>query len=772
MGNSETLVGLWGLTSQTAGSITKIMRKFLIIIGILLLLFGGVVAALVLSPPVHKAAFLWAMDGKVEEVSVDSVRFTGSSFSVENFQIFQEGVTVAADKAEVHASWLDVARTRELHIDSVKVSGLKADLATVATASGGGLTAWLDLLGEKDAGDSGPFRGILEQMTAPDAISVGEVRLDAEVLLPDSQSVDLNLALDDFARGEKARIRVQGAFLDQTETSAINRATYEFNLDMDQTLEGEVTSLAGTLGMILIGQDINPSGQLDLHGNWSLSKTAEGEALAMYLAETGNDVPLIDTALDIHPESGDLKGRLAASLKGALVPVELLELPPFVSSATFSTQGDVNWNYLKGEGDFDLQGAGLLEGRPLRYELKGQGATGALPALTGLVETGFEDEGGAVILTVNLDLNSKGDGQVEIPVSVKRGNRTSKLSIKTDVKSLESRFDPFELSLNGNTVFLADLQSVGKALAGWGYGMQQLDTLEAGAEQIPTSDVPWQGLSGNATLVIQQLILPQGHVLEGVVGRASIRPDSVSLTSFNSRISGGGITAKGDLIYTAKNQSPYTLRVNGTVEDIPSDLLVVGSGSPITGNWDGSLSVLGQAEDLEGLANNVQVSLDVEGSSGLLQFTEISENAGKADTVIQIGALLGRFLENDRLTAITQMTSYLQRVPYDSIRFKVDRFTNGKVAIHEFTVLGPELLLTGNGSIDAYDWVSLADGALTMNLSMGTKGNFGRNAAVLGLTSNQLAGDYQLWRQPINISGTLSNPNYAALKDIIMGALR
>jgi hypothetical protein len=118
------------------------------------------------------------------------------------------------------------------------------------------------------------------------------------------------------------------------------------------------------------------------------------------------------------------------------------------------------------------------------------------------------------------------------------------------------------------------------------------------------------------------------------------------------------------------------------------------------------------------------------------------------------------------------MTDYLQRVPYDSIRFKVDRFANGQVAIHEFTIEGPELFLSGNGSIDAQSWASLAEGALDMSLAMGSKGSFGESAAVLGLTGEQLSGEYQLWRQPVNISGTLSNPNYSGLKDMIFRSFR
>ena len=59
-----------------------------------------------------------------------------------------------------------------------------------------------------------------------------------------------------------------------------------------------------------------------------------------------------------------------------------------------------------------------------------------------------------------------------------------------------------------------------------------------------------------------------------------------------------------------------------------------------------------------------------------------------------------------------------------------------------------------------------------MNLSMGTKGSFGESAQALGLTSQNLTGDYLLWKKPINISGTLSNPNYSALSEIIQRAIR
>ena len=77
------------------------MRKFLIVSGVLIFLLLAGIVVLALSPPVHKAAFLWALDGKVDDVSVEKVRITGSSFVVEDFNLIHEGVQLATDRAEV-----------------------------------------------------------------------------------------------------------------------------------------------------------------------------------------------------------------------------------------------------------------------------------------------------------------------------------------------------------------------------------------------------------------------------------------------------------------------------------------------------------------------------------------------------------------------------------------------------------------------------------------------------------------------------------------------
>ena len=95
-----------------------------------------------------------------------------------------------------------------------------------------------------------------------------------------------------------------------------------------------------------------------------------------------------------------------------------------------------------------------------------------------------------------------------------------------------------------------------------------------------------------------------------------------------------------------------------------------------------------------------------------------------------------------------------------------------RVEIHDFTIRGPELLLAGKGSINAQSWKTLAQGALNMQLVLGSKGPFGDSALALGLTGQREYEEYLLWRNPINISGTLSNPNYSALRELIFRALR
>ncbi|MCZ6673293.1 MAG: hypothetical protein O7C75_10190 [Verrucomicrobia bacterium] len=752
------------------------MRKLLIFLGVIVLLLMIAAGVALFSPPVHKAAFLWALDGKVDAVSVMNVRLTSTSFVVEDIKLAHQGANLSIDRFEVKASWIDLARSDQVHIDEVLVDGLEADLVTVASASGGGLGAWLDLLGGDDqVGSDEPWEGVLAMMKPSNVVSIGRIRLDGQVLLPEQQTIDLNLSLDDLALGKQTRIKLQGVFLDEGGSSPVDRANYDLSLELDQTASGEMNGILGTLALKMVGDDLNPKGQLEIDGHWNLSRTASGEVLTVVLSESGKSRPLIDTELDMNVQSGQLEGRLSANLNGAIVPVSLLGLPAMISTATFSMDGQVEWNFKQGVGQFNLRGAGVLEQRPWQYQFSGTGTADQLPAIKGFVKTGFADDAGAGDLTVNLDVNSKGDGQINLPIEVRRGDRLSKLSVQTDLASL--KLDPFKIALNGDTVYLEDLQSVGKALAAWGYSMQQLDTV---AQETPDvidsaadSGVPWEGLSGNATIVVNRLVFPQGYVLEEMNAATVIRPDSVSLTSFSTRIDQGSILGKGDLVYTATSQTPYTLRAEGRVANIPSDLLDLGSGAPITGTWNGSVSVLGQAGRLDQLADTIQLSLDVEGSAGLLQLTRVNEGANKTAQIVSIGAaLFGQFLKDDRLTAVSQMTEYLQRVPYDSIRIKIDRFANGQVAIRDFTILGPELMLSGNGSVDAQNWQTLAQGALDMNLTMGSKGTFGNSAMALGLTGQELSGEYQLWRKPINISGSLSNPNFSALKDMIFEALR
>ncbi len=252
---------------------------------------------------------------------------------------------------------------------------------------------------------------------------------------------------------------------------------------------------------------------------------------------------------------------------------------------------------------------------------------------------------------------------------------------------------------------------------------------------------------------------PEGS-MEGVSGSMAIE------------MAGQSLQVHGDLLYAAGRSQPIVLHSGVAFKNIPSHILDFGQGAPISGTWNGSITVQGQAAKLEMLADSTRVSIDLEGSSGLLELTKFNQTAQKGANTLNLGAmLLGKVLNDPRFDAVSQMTQYLQRVPFDSVELNLTRYTHGKVDIRNFEILGPELMLSGRGSVDAQSWVSLAQGALNMNLTMGSKGSFGESATLLGLTGENRSGEYTLWRQPIHISGTLDNPNYSALKDMIFGAL-
>ncbi|MDA0348436.1 MAG: hypothetical protein O3C20_13640 [Verrucomicrobia bacterium] len=749
------------------------MRKFFIRLGLFVVLFLATMAALLTTPPVQKAVFLWAATSQLESVSVETVKITSSSFRVEGLSLGHQGIDVSTESAEIKVSWLELVRSRELYIEELVVKGLVADLVTVAGATGGGLGIWLDLFSEEETGPKEPWKGILDLLNPSEKVSVGRVRLDGRVHLANDQSMDLNLTLDDLAVGELARLRIQGAFLDNSETAIVDRGIYDLGIEIDLTGGEQVQSVSGTLGLQMEGSDLNPSGQIDLSGNWQITRTTQGETVSLYIAETEKITPLVDVELNLNVETSEVIGHLSLNVNGSLLPVSLLELPPTIGTALVTTEGNVSWNINAGLGTFDLHGSGVLEQKPWEYELSGNGQLGQIPALSGFVKTGFADEAGPGKLTMNFDVDSAGDGRVVVPVEVERGERLTKMTLVSDVASFS--LNPFRMRVDGEDVYMVDLQSVGTALAAWSYSMQKVDSLAEQAfvisESAAPSPIPWNGMTGNATMNLNRLIMPQGVVMENLNAELLVRSDSISMTSFSTGLNQGSIKGKGDLIFTEGLETPFTLRAEGTVINIPSELLDLGSGAPVTGTWNGNILVLGQAQILELLMDSVKVSLDMKGAAGILQLARVNEGANQTAQLLNLG--LSLFGGTDgRMGAVSRMTQYLQRVPYDSIRVEVDRFPSGEVAIQDFTIQGPELLLTGKGSIDADSWETLLQGVLTINLAMGTKGNFGENAKVLGLTSQNLMGEYQLWKEPINISGTVDNPDYSALRDMILGAIR
>jgi hypothetical protein len=748
------------------------MRKFFLYSLVAIVILAIALVALLFSPPLHKAVFLWVVRGQLDQVEVDSVRFSTTSFELSQLDISHQGLKFSTDHALLRASWLDVARSKKLRLDEMVVYGLEADLVTLASASGGGLGAWLDLFNIEESEEDWP--GVLALMKPSDLVAINRARIDGKVLLPDQQMADMNLAIDDLELGKTARIKLQGAFLDEGGLTPVDRATYDLELELEQTLAGRMDRVTGKVTLQMVGEELNRQGRIGMNGICNLSRTATGEVISILLREEDNPVPLLVTELTTDVDTGQLKGRLETRLNGSLLPVSLLEWPPFISEASLTTKGDVDWNYQTATGSVSVQGSGVLEQRPWQYQLYGSGTTDQAPSLKGFLKTGFADDAGPGDLTIRLDLNTEGDGRVVVPMEVRRGNRLSELALHTDMDSV--RLNPFSIDLLGETVYLADLQSVGKALAAWGYSMQKVDTIEGsvsgtGETGPPIRSVPWEGLSGQAKLFIDRLVMPQGYTLDQVNAIADIAADSVSLSSFTTNVAEGSIQAKGLLLHDPALQKPFTFRAEGEVQDLPSGLADLGNGAPITGSWDGTVSVVGQSAQLEALAESVQLSLDLEGTSGILQLSRVKEGGDETMKWVGLGAmLLGR--ANERLGAMSNMINYLQRVPYDSIRIQVDRYATGQVAIHDFTIQGPELLLTGQGSVNAQSWVTLVQGALDMKLVLGSKGNFGANAAVLGLTGQEQSGDYLLWRQPVQISGTLGNPNYSELTRLILNALR
>ena len=107
---------------------------------------------------------------------------------------------------------------------------------------------------------------------------------------------------------------------------------------------------------------------------------------------------------------------------------------------------------------------------------------------------------------------------------------------------------------------------------------------------------------------------------------------------------------------------------------------------------------------------------------------------------------------------------------YDQLNVVVSRDSELNTVLKDFTLIAPELRLTGTGKITAKAKTELLAQPLAMHFQLGARGHTSDLLKALGALDATKKDDlgYFASSLPLNITGTLGQPNTSELQSVLM----
>ena len=174
----------------------------------------AIAVVLAFTPAVQTWAVRRALNGQpglVAEVGRVSVGL--SAAELRDVRVVQDGVVIVAKEITAAYNAIDYITGRKITVNRVAIRGVEIDARKPVAKANPPLTP-----------PPSPFAGILNAVRLPGMVRVGQIDLEAKVLLPDDQTAVLAVEGGGIAPGETAALRWKANFADARKGAALSAA--------------------------------------------------------------------------------------------------------------------------------------------------------------------------------------------------------------------------------------------------------------------------------------------------------------------------------------------------------------------------------------------------------------------------------------------------------------------------------------------------------------------------------------------------------------------
>jgi hypothetical protein len=387
-----------------------------------------------------------------------------------------------------------------------------------------------------------------------------------------------------------------------------------------------------------------------------------------------------------------------------------------------------------------------------------------------------------VTSNARFEIGEDGRAAVTLPVLFQEGGRKSDAAFKGTVFR-EGRTVVVDGEVSSDNIAVEEVAPLA-ALFGAGEEAQMDPTAEAGvaAKGAPVSDAapPWARFGGQVKVALTRVERADA-VFSGVSG--TVRAEASSLQVDGLRVGfgdGGSARLTGILAFAPGAVRPYSIRADLAIEGLNAApvFLAANPGAPPTleGKFDLAAHVLGDGSDFADLASRFHGDCQATSRGGT--FRVLSPGAApKPETVGKIGAavayigsvtsaITGRKDSGDLSNlaeAVTALVNSLRTIQYDQLSVALSRDESLDTVLRDFTLISPEIRLSGGGRLSSQDGVPILAQPLSMDFKLRARGHEAELLKYVGALDPKKPDDlgYLPCTLPIHIGGSLAKPDHS-----------
>ena len=281
----------------------------------------------------------------------------------------------------------------------------------------------------------------------------------------------------------------------------------------------------------------------------------------------------------------------------------------------------------------------------------------------------------------------------------------------------------------------------------------------------------WAVLNGDVVVKINEFRLEAGQVIEAITLQADVSEPRLIVDPISAKIGGGEIKGNGTVEYAFSELKPYSLTADFHCTDVnPAVFVKRHQTPPVQGQFDGAFEMIGFGATLKAAIEDSTATLKVTSEQGVLTAFELDE---RRQLGLGLAGLLGQSLDRPGIAALSQTIPYFKEIRFNDFAFELTRGADKRVLVPQLRLEGESILIDASGSVGASRLDDVLDQPLDLTLSLSAKGRLTEYLDILDLLQPTVGEDgFRRWKQDIDITGTLTDPDSGALMDILNDAAK